>query len=73
MTTSKANAENNLGPEIRQTFKEMDQCTLMVHEFIYLMCNASDRIAQIEQNHSVNYKSEVMAVSLWEIDQSECQ
>lgn len=42
----------------------MEDSYLMVHEFLYLMCNSQDRCLQIEQNHKIklNYGKEQIKI-----------
>ena len=46
-----------LNDEAIKILNEMNGYTLMVHEFMYLLCNASERVDQITQNHKVDYRS----------------
>lgn len=48
--------EKMLNGESVKILEQMDGYTLMVHEFLYLLCNTSDRLHQIEKNHIVDHK-----------------
>jgi hypothetical protein len=41
--------------------------TLMVHEFLYLLCNTTDRLNQIVKNHKVRFQSEKLDIYQWEL------
>lgn len=45
--------------------------TLMLHEFLYLLSNASDRVAQIKDNHRVEHKSQKQVIHLWELQEGQ--
>ena len=57
----------SLCPSVTKSLREMDGCTLMLHEFLYLVQNASNRLEQISQNHSVSFSSQIQPVQQWEI------
>jgi hypothetical protein len=44
---SKSGGDSSLTPELIQVLREMEGYTIMVHEFLYLLCNASNRLEQI--------------------------
>jgi hypothetical protein len=54
---SKSGGDSSLTPELLQVLKEMEGYTIMVHEFLYLLCNASNRLEQINLNHKVAHRS----------------
>jgi hypothetical protein len=56
-----------LNDEAIKILNEMNGYTLMVHEFMYLLCNASDRVDQITQNHKVDYRSQKDEIHQWEL------
>ena len=45
----------------------MDGYTIMPHEFLYLLCCASDRLHQINKNHKADLLSQKHKIFQWEI------
>lgn len=45
----------------------MEGYTLMPHEFLYLLCCASDRLHQINKNHKIDLVSQQHKIFQWEI------
>ena len=41
--------------------------TLMLHEFLYLICNSNDRIHQIKDNFKPKFASEKEVIEQWEL------
>ena len=45
----------------------MEGYTIDLHEFLYLICNASDRIEQIKQNHVARKATKTKKIKHWEV------
>jgi len=43
--------------------EQMHSYSIMPHEFLYLVCNASNRLTQIKKNHKIDMKSEKYALT----------
>ena len=48
----------------------MNKASLMPHEFLFLLCNVSDRVACITQGHKVDYGKEELCLNEWETNES---
>lgn len=53
-----------------KAFQEMEGYTLMLHEFLTLLCNSTDRLNKITDNHTVDHKQNLHAINQWEISDS---
>lgn len=41
----------------------MEGYTLMLHEFLTLLCNSTDRLNKITENHTVDHKQNLHAIN----------
>lgn len=64
-----AGSDKTLGDSM-QALREMEDYSLMIHEFLYLVCNAYDRVQTIEQNFKVNRAPVKLNIEQWELKNS---
>jgi hypothetical protein len=62
-------SDKSLGDSM-QVLREMEDYSLMIHEFLYLVCNAYDRVQTIEQNFKVNRAPVKLNIEQWELKNS---
>ena len=53
--------------ESAQIIDSLDKLYILPHEFLYLLCNASDRLKIIEENHKIDLKGVKAPIHYWEI------
>lgn len=56
-----------LSGESVKLLEEMEGYQLLVHEFLYLVVNAQDRLQHIEENHKVLRSPRKLAIQQWEL------
>lgn len=53
--------------ECAQIIDSLEKLYILPHEFLYLLCNTSDRVKIISENHKINFKGVKEPIHYWEI------
>jgi len=53
--------------ESAQLIDSMEKLYILPHEFLYLLCNSTERLKIIEENHKVDLKGQKAAIHFWEL------
>ena len=67
--SSSTNTSNQLSKDLLKTLQKCleDGLTIMLHEFLYLICNSEDRLKQIHENHKAVFSKEKETIHQWEL------